>query len=79
MLEEADDLYVGVDVGTGSARAGLFTGKGRRLGAIARRKIKTWTNPGFPEGSFEQSTEDIWRAVCAAVQVYWYIRYLQYK
>ena len=61
-------MFVGVDVGTGSARIGLFTEKGRRLG-VARRDITTWTNPGFPEGSFEQSTEDIWRAVCSAIMV----------
>ena len=62
-------LFLGVDVGTGSARAALFTEEGERLGSIARREIKTWTNPGFPEGSFDQSTEDIWQAVCAAVKV----------
>ena len=61
-------LFLGVDVGTGSARAGLFTEKGLRL-CTARREIKTWTNSGFPEGSFEQSTEDIWQAACAAVKV----------
>lgn len=61
-------LFLGVDVGTGSARVGLFTEEGVRLGT-ARREIKTWTNPGFPGGSFDQSTEDIWLAVCAAVKV----------
>lgn len=65
---KSDRLFLGVDVGTGSARAALFTAEGRRLG-IARRKIETWNNPGFPEGSFEQSTEDIWRAVCEAARV----------
>lgn len=61
-------LFLGVDVGTGSVRVGLFTEKGVRLG-IAKKDIKTWPNPGFPEGSFDQSTEDIWQAVCAAVKV----------
>ena len=65
---DSDWLYVGVDVGTGSARAGLFTEKGLRL-STARREIKTWTNSGFPHGSFDQSTEDIWQAAFAAVKV----------
>lgn len=61
-------LFLGVDVGTGSVRVGLFTENGVRVG-IAKKDIKTWTNPGFPEGSFDQSTEDIWQAVCAAIKV----------
>lgn len=61
-------LFLGVDVGTGSVRVGLFTEKGVRLG-IAKNDIQTWPNPGFPEGSFDQSTEDIWQAVCAATKV----------
>ena len=65
---DTNSLYVGVDVGTGSVRAGLFTEKGLRL-STARREIKTWTNSGFPDGSFDQSTEDIWQAACAAVKV----------
>jgi hypothetical protein len=65
---EASPLFLGVDVGTGSARAAIFTEEGARL-AIARRNIEKWSNPEFPGGSWEQSTEDIWAAVCAAVQV----------
>lgn len=62
-------LFLGVDVGTGSVRAGLFTADGERLGPICRKEIKTWTNPGFPEGSFDQSAEDIWQAACVAIKV----------
>ena len=65
---EDSRLFLGVDVGTGSARVAVFTGRGARL-ATARRNIATWTNSGFPEGSFEQSSEDIWCAVCSAVKV----------
>ena len=57
-------LFLGVDVGTGSARAALFTEEGARL-TIARRNIEKWSNPEFPGGSWDQSTEDM----CAAVQV----------
>jgi glycerol kinase len=55
---------VGVDVGTGSARAGIFDLSGRKL-AHASYPITTWK-----EGSdfVEQSSNDVWRAVCAAVR-----------
>ena len=55
---------IGIDVGTGSARAGVFDLEGRRL-ASAVRPIQTWR----PEPEWaEQSTSDIWAAVCAAVR-----------
>jgi len=57
-------FYVGVDVGTGSARAGIFDGTGRMLGQ-ASREIRLWR----PEPDFaEQSSDDIWAACCAAVK-----------
>ncbi|HRO15577.1 MAG TPA: FGGY-family carbohydrate kinase [Paracoccus sp. (in: a-proteobacteria)] len=55
---------IGVDVGTGSARAGVFDASGRMLGT-ARRDIAIFREPG---GIVEQSSTDIWAAVCAAVQ-----------
>ncbi|WP_042696790.1 FGGY family carbohydrate kinase, partial [Azospirillum sp. B506] len=55
---------IGVDVGTGSARAGIFDLAGRRL-AAASRPIRMWKPD--PEWA-EQSSDDIWAAVCAAVQ-----------
>ncbi len=55
---------IGVDVGTGSARAGLFTPDGTML-AQASRPIQAWRpRPGF----VQQSTADIWNAVCASVR-----------
>ena len=55
---------IGVDVGTGSARAGVFDLHGRRLGS-AVREIRTWRpRPDH----VEQSSTDIWAMVCAAVQ-----------
>ena len=57
-------LYLGIDVGTGSARAGLFDAHGKML-AAATREIRIWR----PQADFvEQSSEDIWRAVCSAVK-----------
>jgi FGGY-family pentulose kinase len=57
-------LYLGIDVGTGSARAGLFdeTGKMHGMGACP---IRTWR----PEEDFvEQSSDDIWGACGKAVR-----------
>lgn len=54
-----DRFVVGIDVGTGSARAGLFSPTGSLL-ATAVEPIQMWTpRPDFAE----QSSEDIWRAV----------------
>jgi len=59
-----DRVYIGIDVGTGSARAGVFDAAGRMRGS-ATREIQLWR----PQADFvEQSSEDIWRAVCAAVR-----------
>lgn len=58
------DMYLGIDVGTGSARAGLFTAAGRML-ASASHAILMWK----PEVDFvEQSSADIWNACCRAVR-----------
>src|SRR5947209_5867962 len=56
--------FIGVDVGTGSARAGIFDASGRLL-ARARRPIAIWREPG---DVVEQSSADIWRAVTGAVR-----------
>jgi D-ribulokinase len=56
--------FIGVDVGTGSARAGLFDVRGA-LVATAKHDIALWQDgPDIAE----QSSDDIWRAVCAAVR-----------
>ncbi|WP_043360641.1 FGGY-family carbohydrate kinase [Belnapia sp. F-4-1] len=58
------DIVIGVDVGTGSARAGAFTAKGGMLGQ-ASQAIRLWK----PRAEFaQQSSADIWAAVCAAVR-----------
>jgi FGGY-family pentulose kinase len=59
-----DRFVIGVDVGTGSARAGLFDSRGRML-ANAVEPIAMWRpKPDYAE----QSSTDIWRAVCKVVR-----------
>ena len=59
-----DGLYLGIDVGTGSARAGLFDGRGTMLGA-GSHPIQLWR----PEPDWaEQSSDDIWSACGVAVR-----------
>gem|GEM_PF-5980423 len=55
---------IGVDVGTGSARAGVFDAAGGLL-ATARRPLAMHREDG---GIVEQSSEQIWQAVCESVQ-----------
>jgi D-ribulokinase len=56
--------YLGIDVGTGSARAGVFDQSGILL-ASAKHDIAVWHEAG---DIVEQSSDDIWRAVCASVR-----------
>ena len=60
----ADPLVLGVDVGTQSARAGVFDLTGTLLGR-GEHAVQTWR----PEPDHvEQSTRDIWGAVCTATR-----------
>ena len=56
--------FIGVDVGTGSARAGVFDAAGRMLGS-AKQDIRTWREA---DDIVEQSSDDIWAAVSACVR-----------
>lgn len=59
-----ESLFIGVDVGSGSARAGLFTATGQTLSTFSVN-IPTW----MPlEDHYEQSSEVIWSAVCRCVK-----------
>ncbi|MHA6297276.1 FGGY-family carbohydrate kinase [Devosia sp. CAU 1758] len=60
----SQNLLVGVDVGTGSARAGVFTPDGRLLGRSENPIAMRRTDANFAE----HDSEDIWAAVCAAVR-----------
>ncbi|MCM2473468.1 FGGY-family carbohydrate kinase [Rhizobium sp. CG5] len=55
---------IGVDVGTGSARAGLFDLKGQML-SVAKRDITLFREAG---SIVEQSSTEIWDAVCAIIR-----------
>lgn len=57
-------LFVGVDVGTGSARAGLFDQTGTLL-ASHKTPFPMWREGG---DIVEQSSAAIWTAVCASVR-----------
>ena len=59
-----NEYVIGVDVGTGSVRAGIFDLRGRML-AHAAKEITLWR----PQENFvEQSSEEIWQAACYSVR-----------
>lgn len=57
-------FFVGVDVGTGSARGGVSDSEGKLLG-LASTPIKLF-NPSVDH--YEHSSADIWASVCASVK-----------
>jgi D-ribulokinase len=58
------NYFIGVDVGTGSARAGVFDATGTLL-ASAKHDILIFRDD---HGHVEQSSAQIWDAVCASVR-----------
>lgn len=58
-------FFIGVDVGSTSARAGLFNSKGILLNRHTA-PIHTWNTES---DQYEQSSDDIWKAVCICVKV----------
>jgi FGGY-family pentulose kinase len=60
----SERYVIGIDVGTGSARAGIFDARGKML-ASASEPIEMWKpKPDYAE----QSSGDIWRAICKVVR-----------
>ncbi|WP_408734979.1 FGGY family carbohydrate kinase [Asaia prunellae] len=58
------DVVIGVDVGTGSARAGVFSLEGKKLASCVVA-TRSWR----PQNDFiQQSSADIWEAVCKSVR-----------
>lgn len=58
------NAFIGIDVGTGSARAGVFDERGTLLGC-ATKVIQIWK----PQADFvEQSSDNIWSACCEVVR-----------
>ncbi|KAF8246239.1 Pentulose kinase [Wilcoxina mikolae CBS 423.85] len=60
----AHSYYMGVDVGTGSARVCIIDEAGI-IAAVESRDIKTWNDKA---DYYEQSTQDIWAAICYCSQ-----------
>lgn len=58
------DYFIGIDIGTGSARAGVFAADGDMLSA-ARQDIALFLDTG---DIAEQSSEDIWAAAARATR-----------
>lgn len=63
-MTTVSSVFIGIDVGTGSARAGIFTASGHLL-ATAKRDLLIFRGPG---AIAEQSSPQIWQAVCESVQ-----------
>ncbi|KAG8745419.1 hypothetical protein FRC10_008129 [Ceratobasidium sp. 414] len=61
-----ESYYLGVDVGTGSARAALVSSSGTLL-ASSTQETTTWRSDTDAR-IFEQSTAEIWRAICTATR-----------
>jgi FGGY-family pentulose kinase len=60
----SEQFYIGIDVGTGSARAGIFNQNGKLI-SQASQTIKMWKPmPDF----VQQSSENIWEAICHSVK-----------
>ncbi|QDS75657.1 hypothetical protein FKW77_007150 [Venturia effusa] len=63
-LRVHQDHYIGIDVGTGSARACIMNEQGDIIG-LAAQNIGLW-QPQL--GYYEQSTADIWRCICTSIK-----------
>ena len=56
--------YLGVDIGTSSARVGLFTQTGRLIDF----KTESISIINDQQDFYEQSSEEIWNAVCSCIR-----------
>lgn len=64
-----ETYFIGVDVGTGSARAALVNKEGSIL-KVHTHPIITWNpKPKY----YQQSSDDIWNACCVVIKVYSFI------
>ena len=57
------NYFIGVDVGTGSVRAGIFDSTGKKY-AVAKKDITTWS---YEKIYKEQSSDEIWSNICEIV------------
>ncbi|KAH7888170.1 hypothetical protein F5I97DRAFT_2014782 [Phlebopus sp. FC_14] len=65
-MTQDSQYYIGVDIGTGSARACLVAANGRII-ASSTQDTTTWRDD-HDHRIFEQSTNDIWSKICTAVK-----------
>ncbi|WP_430470715.1 FGGY-family carbohydrate kinase [Thalassospira lucentensis] len=63
-MSHNETRFIGVDVGTGSARAGVFDANGKLLGSAAHPIAMNRPKPDF----VEQDSENIWQSVCQSVR-----------
>ena len=63
----SESYYIGIDVGTGSARATLVRKDGSVVASSTQDTI-TWRNPE-DHRIFEQSTTDIWEKIATAIKL----------
>ncbi|KAG8924378.1 hypothetical protein FRC02_010468 [Tulasnella sp. 418] len=61
-----ESFYIGIDVGTGSARAALVASSGRVV-ASSTHDIKTFRSP-TDAAIFEQSTDNIWAQIASCIK-----------
>ncbi|KAJ7367864.1 FGGY family of carbohydrate kinase [Mycena albidolilacea] len=62
----SESYYLGIDVGTGSARASLVSADGNVV-ASSTVETKTWRDPD-DHRIFEQSTSNIWASISSAIK-----------
>lgn len=62
----SEGYYIGVDVGTGSARAGLFKQDGTVVGS-STKETETYRD-AHDHRIFEQSTNNIWKGISTAIK-----------
>ncbi|KIJ70361.1 hypothetical protein HYDPIDRAFT_143648 [Hydnomerulius pinastri MD-312] len=65
-MSSKTQCYIGVDIGTGSARACLVDATGH-IKASSTQDTRTWRDEN-DHRIFEQSTTDIWSKICIAVK-----------
>lgn len=61
-----ENYYIGIDVGTGSARASLVKKDGTTVASSTQETI-TWRDPE-DHRIFEQSTSNIWSSISSAIK-----------
>ncbi|KAK1754574.1 Nup93/Nic96-domain-containing protein [Echria macrotheca] len=61
------DHFIGIDAGTGSARACIIDATGD-IKALASQDIQLWHPDAYGGAHYEQSTTDIWRSISVCVK-----------